>query len=51
MTSEWNTPRISIEPFILTPTSFIKPDLIIDSGQSIIIMDMSVVAGYRMEET
>lgn len=41
-----NTTRISVEPIILTHTSFIKPDLIIDSRKSITIMDMSAVAGY-----
>lgn len=39
------------EPTISTPISFIKPDIVLDDGRKLTIMDVSVVAGNRMEET
>ncbi len=40
-----------VEPIIPTVTSFIKPDLLIDKTNTAIVMDVSIVAGSRMEET
>lgn len=39
------------EPIIPTPTSFIKPDIVLEDGRKLTIMDVSVVAGNRLEET
>lgn len=43
--------RPSVEPIIPTGTSFIKPDLIVEAVNQLWIMDVSVVASYRMQET
>ncbi len=40
-----------VEPIIPTSTSFIKPDLLIDKTNTSIVMDVSIVAGSRMEGT
>lgn len=41
----------SLEPIIPTARSFIKPDLVVPTGENITIMDVAVVAGQRMEES
>lgn len=40
-----------VEPIIPTSTSFIKPDLLIGKNNTSMVMDVSIVAGSRMEET
>lgn len=40
-----------IEPIISTKKSFIKPDLIINTGKQTIIIDVSVVANPQMEQS
>ncbi len=40
-----------VEPIIPTSISFIKPDLLIDKNNTLEMMDLSIVVGFRMEET
>lgn len=40
-----------MEPLIPSGSSFIKPDLIVETANQLWILDVSVVAGYRMEDT
>lgn len=39
------------EPIIKTTSTFIKPDLIMETQKEMVIMDVTVVAGGRMEES
>ncbi len=41
--------RTWIEPFIPTPRSFIKPDILVETEHQITVLDVSVVANSRME--
>lgn len=43
--------RTKLEPVIPSGSSFIKPDLIIETGNQLVVLDVSVVAGYRMAES
>lgn len=43
--------RTTLEPVIPAGSSFIKPDLIIETDTQCIVLDVSVVAGYRMTES
>ncbi len=40
-----------VEPIIPTAKTFIKPDLLIDKSETVVVMDVSIVVGSRMEET
>lgn len=46
-----NAVQTWIEPIIPTDKSFIKHDLLIDPGQQVSILDISVVASPRMEQS
>lgn len=43
--------NIWMEPIIHTNSTFIKPDLVVESEKEVLIMDVSVVVAPRMEET
>lgn len=43
--------RATLEPVIPAGSSFIKPDLIIETDTQTYVLDVSVVAGYRMAES
>ncbi|KAL7975812.1 hypothetical protein Chor_008348 [Crotalus horridus] len=43
--------RTTLEPVIPAGSSFIKPDLIIETDTHTYVLDVSVVAGYRMTES
>lgn len=40
-----------MEPIIKTTTTFIKPDLVMETQRETVVMDVTIVSGTRMEES